>query len=166
MGSNSGRRKALLQKGIQLLELNAGISTKVSSIYKTAPWGFTHSCYFYNITLEMNTPWKPLELLKKINQIELLCGRVRDGNQYVSRTLDIDILFYDKLVLNCRELTIPHPLLHLRRFVLVPLSEIASSHLHPVLNASISQLLVECKDKSSVVKLSTNYSKFSSAKLK
>lgn len=147
LGSNSGNREEELFTAKQLIEEELGEVTRFSALYETAPWGFQCQEYFFNMAIELQTSLQPHHLMHKILQIEFRLGRLRfPDKQWVSRTIDIDILFYNDLILNDDTLTIPHKLLQERKFALVPLNEIAPDLLHPVFMKKISKLLAECKD--------------------
>lgn len=146
-GSNQGNRSKNLQKAVSYLDDLAGEVSKCSPVFESPAWGFDHPTPFLNQALELKTSLSPDELLKSILQIEEKCGRLRaEGGGYEARTLDIDILFFDDLVIDTAELTIPHPRLHLRRFALLPLSLIAGELIHPTLDKPISELLMACPD--------------------
>ncbi len=125
----------------------------VSSVYETEPWGFSHPTPFLNQLIISQTLLSPGEVISMVLEIESNLGRQRREGEYSERTIDIDILFYDDLVINSKELIIPHPRLHERRFALEPLAELEPEFLHPVFNKTISRLLVECPDKNKAIKL-------------
>ena len=129
-----------------------GIVTNASSMYKTAPWGNTNQQDFLNQVLELQTEVTPENVLETILQIEQEMGRTR-LYKWEPRIIDIDILFASDVVMQTPELAIPHPLLHERRFTLVPLCEIAPEFIHPVLHKTIRQLLDVCNDDSLVEKM-------------
>ncbi len=117
-----------------------------SPIYKTQSWGFHATGDFLNRVVKINTQLSPDALLKWVLDAEEKLGRIREKKKYASRSIDIDILFYENLVLNLKDLVIPHPRLHLRNFTLVPLNDIAPDWQHPVLKKSVSELLYQSKD--------------------
>lgn len=154
LGSNIGDRQLALQRAEKEISFQAGKIVHRSSVYETAPWGFESSDLFLNQVVEINTVMQAPELLICLQNIETSMGRVRDHQGYRSRIIDLDILFYKDLILDGQDLVLPHPRLHLRRFVLKPLNEIAPGLIHPVFKKSIQQLLKECKDPLVVEKFS------------
>ncbi len=146
LGSNMGNREAKLSEAVSCIEENIGTIVKSSSVVETEPWGFESDSKFLNSAVEVDTKLTPSGVLGAILMIEARLGRVRSEKQYSSRVIDIDILFYDDLIMNEISLKIPHPLLHKRKFVLVPLNEIVPDFVHPVLKESISSLLMHCDD--------------------
>lgn len=123
-----------------------------SSVYKTEPWGNKNQQDFLNQVLEVQTLLSPQDLLLQIFSIEQTMGRNR-LQKWEPRVIDIDILFYGSLILDTPNLNIPHPLLHERRFTLLPLSEIAPQFKHPIKLQTIDELLISCPDKSLVEKM-------------
>ncbi len=153
-GSNLDDRSFYLQQAIKLIRERVGVVTAQSSVYESEPWGYTSSNSFYNQLIVVETKFNPQDVLRQLQEIEHQLGRVRDrGKKYIDRTLDLDILFYDDLVLNSEGLVIPHPEVANRRFVLVPLAELFPENIHPVLRKTFAQLLEFCPDKGNVFKL-------------
>jgi len=152
LGSNLGDRKKQMDEALDLIPEMIGEVTKRSSFYETEPWGFSSEEFFLNIAMQTLTSLSPEEVMRKIDEIEKRFGRERSDSGYSSRTMDIDILFYDDLVLDQDILKIPHPMLKDRRFVLVPLNEIAHELIHPVFLKTIGELLQDCTDTKDVRK--------------
>ncbi|WP_242928575.1 2-amino-4-hydroxy-6-hydroxymethyldihydropteridine diphosphokinase [Pontibacter vulgaris] len=146
LGGNLGNRTAYLQQARESIAADVGTISRSSGLYETAAWGKTDQPAFLNQVLEVKTELTPEQVLQRINAIEHELGRIRQEH-WGARVIDIDILFYDSLVLQTQRLTIPHPQLHLRRFTLMPIAELAPELVHPVLGQSISQLLKSCADK-------------------
>lgn len=144
-GGNIGNRLDYLNKAKEKIEKSCGLVLQQSSIYETAAWGKEDQQAFLNQALKIKTQLTPQELLKAILQIEATLGRKRDV-KYGPRTIDIDILFFNNEIINEQGLTIPHPEMQNRRFVLVPLNEIAPNKIHPVFQKTISRMLAECPD--------------------
>jgi 2-amino-4-hydroxy-6-hydroxymethyldihydropteridine diphosphokinase len=145
-GGNIGDRRLTLQTALKLIHEKLGKVLASSRIFETAPWGFDHDTPFLNQAVLIETLLSPHDLLAGILEMEQGMGRVREGEQWKERLIDIDILFYDNLVMIDKHLHIPHPHLHKRRFALVPMADINESMVHPVLSKSIRQLLTECPD--------------------
>lgn len=145
LGSNQGDRLLYIQKAIEQLAYRGSI-LQVSSIYETTAWGNTLQANFLNCVLEIETTLCAESLLLEIFDIEASLGRQRKG-KWQPRTIDIDILYFGSQVVKNDLLKIPHPFLPQRRFVLVPLNEVAPDFLHPVLQKTNRVLLRECPDK-------------------
>jgi len=153
LGSNQGDSKALILKAKQMLEIKLGRCVNASSLYESEAWGFKSETAFLNQVLIYRTIIKPQSILQIALEIEKELGRIRITKGYASRTMDIDLLFYDQEIIQEANLQIPHPRLHLRRFSLEPLAEIMPDFIHPELNKTISDLLKSCKDNSKIIKL-------------
>jgi 2-amino-4-hydroxy-6-hydroxymethyldihydropteridine diphosphokinase len=150
LGTNLGDREANLKTAVGSIIKNIGTVVRISSVYETEPWGFRTEDLFLNMVVETETGLKPSGLLGRILMIEAEMGRLRGGKGYSSRIIDLDILLYGETIMDTKSLVIPHPKFHERRFVLVPLCEIAPVLVHPVLKKSIKTLLKECPDKGKV----------------
>ncbi|MDR1847279.1 MAG: 2-amino-4-hydroxy-6-hydroxymethyldihydropteridine diphosphokinase [Bacteroidales bacterium] len=141
IGSNLGERKQNIIAACDLLERKLGKILAKSSIIETKPWGFESNDLFLNAVIVIETDKTPLEALEICFQIERNLGRVRsNATTYQSRTIDLDILFCDDVIMSSNRLTIPHPLIIYRDFVLTPLKEIVPNFVHPVLKRKISDL--------------------------
>jgi len=150
LGGNRGDRLELLKSAKTQIAQRIGKIEKESSVYETEPWGFEDASLFLNQLLEIQTDMEAERLLEIALSIEASLGRHRSEQGYTGRTMDIDILFYNSLVLSSKKLSIPHPRVHLRRFALEPLNEIAKDLRHPILDKSMSELLTECQDQQRV----------------
>ncbi|MDY6893598.1 MAG: 2-amino-4-hydroxy-6-hydroxymethyldihydropteridine diphosphokinase [Chloroflexota bacterium] len=139
LGSNLGDRRKNLKLAIERLSQNLIIKKK-SSVYETEPVGYEEQPLFLNMVISVITRFKPLELLHFIKQVEAELGR-KPSFRNAPRLIDIDILFYENIVLQTDELTIPHQLMTERAFVLAPLSEIAPDLVHPVSQTTVADLL-------------------------
>jgi 2-amino-4-hydroxy-6-hydroxymethyldihydropteridine diphosphokinase len=152
LGSNLGDSKKYISNAIVAIAKKIGLVQAKSALYQTAAWGKLDQPEFINQVIEVKTKLSPQLLLKYILEIEKMLGRER-LEKWGARTIDIDILFYDHQIIKELDLIIPHPFLHVRRFTLMPLSEIAPELRHPVLLKNISQLLNELDDDLSVKKI-------------
>lgn len=143
LGSNMGNRTAYLQDALDRLTC-AGKVTAVSPVFETAPLGFLDQPLFLNAACALMTTLSPYDLLDTVKTIESKVGRI---STFLNgpREIDIDILFFDHLQIDTPELTIPHPRMHERAFVLIPLSIIAPDEIHPVLGTSIRSLANKLK---------------------
>jgi 2-amino-4-hydroxy-6-hydroxymethyldihydropteridine diphosphokinase len=146
LGTNLGDRETKLNEALEKLNYSAGNVISSSAIYETEPWGFQAETMFLNMVVSLRTRLTPDMLLKRLKKIETELGRKRTGEGYTSRTIDIDILLYEDLIINKPDLKVPHPLIRERKFVLVPLCDIAADLVHPVFKKTFAVLLKECKD--------------------
>ena len=130
-----GEREVMLDRARTLIEHHCGKIIKTSSVYETEPWGFEADTPFLNQALLVDTPLLPEALLNCCLRVETALGRKRpttSGSTYTSRNIDIDVLFYEEEVCSTQTLTLPHPHLHLRKFALEPLAEVAPKWIHPL----------------------------------
>lgn len=155
LGSNLGDRILNIRNASGQISNEIGQWLKASSFYETEPWGNKNQGMFLNRILKFRCSEKPDVLLEKLLSIEISLGRQRDGEVYSARTIDIDILLYGDIILSDNNLKIPHPRLHLRNFVLVPLAEIEPDLVHPVFNMSIRELLSVSPDNLNVTIFNT-----------
>lgn len=148
LGSNISDGRNYLLEAVSIIENTIGEIVAKSSIYCSPPWGYNSINEYKNQVIIVETNLNPFELLHSILSIETSLGRVRNPNAttYEDRTLDIDILLFDNLIVSQEILEIPHPRMHLRKFCLVPLAEICPEWIVPTFNKSIIQLLQECED--------------------
>ena len=145
LGGNLGDRRLNLEKAKSEIINRIGEVLEFSSLYETEAWGVHDQPDFLNQVLLVNTNLSPEELLFSCLEIEKKLGRVRKVH-WGERLIDIDILFIEDKIINTQRLTVPHPEVQNRRFTLQPLCELASDFIHPVLNANIEKLLMDCVD--------------------
>ncbi len=155
LGSNIGNRYKFIKDAITIIKSNKQIKViHCSSIFETEPWGMIEQGEFLNCVIKIKTDIPPVELIKKMKEIETTLGRNKK-EMWGEREIDIDILFYDDLVYSDEEINIPHMEMHNRRFVLVPMCEIAPDFVHPAFDKKIIELLENTSDKS-IVKIYKN----------
>lgn len=128
------------------IEEFVGHIEKISSVYETEPWGILNQPTFYNQVLEIQTEQSPHDLLTSLQGIEHKVGKIKLG-KWRERLIDIDIIYYDQLLIDDEKLTLPHPEIQNRRFTLVPMCELNAEFVHPVLNKPQKELLAICPDK-------------------
>ena len=150
LGTNVGKRLYHIRLALEKLKKDIFVE-KLSSLYLTEPVGIEDKRWFVNCVLQGKTKMSPRELLEYLMQIEKKMGRVRGKKE--RRTIDLDILFYGEKVIEEKDLIIPHPRLHERRFVLLPLAEIEPNLKHPLLKKSVEQLLLELSNAQQVEKI-------------
>ena len=149
LGSNLGDRLSNIQQAVSSLAMSNRIKIlKTSSFYETEPWGNKNQEWFINAALALDTDMSPEELLEFCQNIEVQLGRVRKENEkWSQRAIDIDILMYDdRVILIENKLKVPHPLMHLRAFVLVPMLEVKADLVHPVFQKTISDMYDELEN--------------------
>jgi 2-amino-4-hydroxy-6-hydroxymethyldihydropteridine diphosphokinase len=151
LGSNMGNSKASLSKAAVQIEKQIGIVTRQSGLYSTAAWGNTKQPDFLNQVIIVKTKLSALQTMQTILSIEKKMGRTRTVKN-APRVIDIDILFFNKEIIEQEYLSIPHPQIQNRRFVLVPLNQLSPNLMHPVLNKTVHQLLINCPDRLNVKK--------------
>lgn len=150
LGSNLGARLENLSRAVEEIKTIANVDA-ISSIYETEPVGMDSGILFYNMVVGIHTPNDPPLLLTQLRKIERKLGR-KHSVQYEPRTIDIDILLYKGLAYEDHTVTVPHPGIQHRRFVLEPLCEIAPTAIHPSLEKTIASLLRSCNDTHRVIK--------------
>ncbi len=150
LGSNIGDKSENIRQALKLIDqINSVSVKKVSSFYETEPVGYEDQDWFVNAVAEIEADLSPEALLDTLKKIEKFIGR-KDRIRWGPREIDVDILFYDQMIINTPHLIIPHPRLHERAFVLVPLAEIAKDFVHPIMNKTITELLGEIKSQKTV----------------
>lgn len=152
LGGNVGDKSKIFEETRKQVGNRIGTITKRSSVYVTESWGFD-SELFWNQAIISETTLNPHEILEQTQDIETIMGRTRNSMQYEARTIDIDLLFYNDLVLNTPDLILPHPKMGDRKFVLIPLNEIAPDKRHPVSGLSVQEMLRLCTDQLKVERI-------------
>jgi 2-amino-4-hydroxy-6-hydroxymethyldihydropteridine diphosphokinase len=152
LGGNLGDKSKIFEETRKLIGERIGLITRRSSVYVTEPWGF-ESELFWNQALVVTTTLNPNEILRLTQTIERIMGRIKKSDYYEARVMDIDLLFYNDLILKTSSLTLPHPKIEDRRFVLVPLNEIAPDKCHPVSGMKVHDMLRLCSDQLKVEQL-------------
>nr|WP_199083053.1 2-amino-4-hydroxy-6-hydroxymethyldihydropteridine diphosphokinase [Pedobacter sp. ASV19] len=153
LGSNLGERHQLITDAIDYLKKEVGVVIGISSFYETAAWGKEDQPSFLNVAVELETRFPAMDVLKKILSIEKELGRVRH-EKWGARLIDIDLILYGNEIIDVPDrLQVPHPQMQFRKFVLVPLAEIAGDVVHPVLGVKISEILISLADNLPVIKV-------------
>ena len=158
-GSNIEPRSNYLAQAEKKIEEKIGKIVDCSSIYESEPWGFEAEIAFLNQVLVVETNLSSFEILGRIHSIEKRLGRTRNGKVYLSRTIDIDILYIENEIIETKELTVPHPRLHERKFTLLPLAEVAGKFKHPILKKTNDELLSKVNDQNRVWKVGVGKSR-------
>lgn len=156
LGANLGDPILQIREACTLLALQLGKIIAISSIYESEAWGVTEQPLFYNQVLILETEMLPLACLACTQEIEVKLGRVR-AEKWGARVIDIDILYFNNAIINTEVLTVPHPYIHLRNFTLLPLVEVASNYIHPLLNKTNEQLALNSEDKLGVRKTNSKH---------
>jgi 2-amino-4-hydroxy-6-hydroxymethyldihydropteridine diphosphokinase len=151
LGSNMGNSQKQLSKSILLIEKQIGKLLRQSGLYSTAAWGNTNQPDFLNQVIMVETELSAIQTMQTILNIEKKMGRLRTVKN-APRIIDIDILFFNKEIIDREYLNIPHPQIQNRRFALVPLNQLSPNLKHPVLKKTVHQLLIHCPDKLNVKK--------------
>ena len=149
LGGNVGDKSKIFKETKKLINDRIGLITKQSSVYATEPWGFV-SDLFWNQAIIAETTLDPFEILQQSQAIEKSMGRIKLSDNYEARTIDIDLLFYDDLQVSTPNLAIPHPKMSERKFVLIPLNDIAPEKIHPGSGLTVHEMLLKCQDQLSV----------------
>ena len=151
LGSNLGNRQENLNLACARISEIIGTIVAQSSIYETAAWGLKEQNDFLNLVICIKTEYEAPEVLTKVLAVEQSMGRIREV-KWGARTIDIDILYYNDEIIKLNYLTVPHPFIQERRFVLTPLAEVAPDFVHPQLKQTNATLLADCTDTSEVIK--------------
>lgn len=151
LGSNMGNSRASMAKAVNHIEKRIGKVIRQSSLYSTAAWGNTSQPDFLNQVIVVETKLTASDVMQTILGIEEKMGRIRTVKN-APRVIDIDILFFNREIINMPDLTVPHPRIQNRRFVLVPLNQLSPNLKHPVVHETVHQLLIHCPDTLNVKK--------------
>ena len=153
IGGNLGEREANLEEALEFIDFNLGDVITSSGVYESEPWGMTDVPNFLNQVVQIQSELTNDELVQEIHELEEFFGRERSDQGYVSREMDVDVLFIDQEIIETDTLRVPHPRMVERRFVLTPMAEIAPELVHPELKKNIQELLASCADKGQVTRL-------------
>lgn len=151
LGSNMGNSRSQLQKAMGFIKKQVGPLSRLSALYQTAAWGNTNQPDFLNQVIVVETKLDAAQTMRTLLEIEKRMGRIRTVKN-APRIIDIDILFFNKAIINQTDLVIPHPQIQNRRFVLAPLNELSPNFKHPVLKRSVHDLFIHCPDQLNVKK--------------
>lgn len=155
-GSNAPQKELLLARAAEILAESVGPIVARSEVCYSEPWGFSSEEEFANEALVLESELEPLQVLDRALECEQRVGRNRKaelqekaltGEQYASRVIDVDVIFYDSEQISLPRLEVPHPRVHLREFALVPLSQVVGQYQHPTLGKSVSELVAELKNR-------------------
>ena len=149
LGSNLGRRKKNLDNAISHLKFEVGNITNISKVYESEPWGLKNQNFFLNQVIELKTSISPQNLLICCKNIENKMGRTK-SIKWGERKIDIDILYFSKIIIKEKNLTIPHPLIQDRKFVLIPLNDLNKDFIHPIFKKTNHEILKNSKDTSKI----------------
>lgn len=155
LGSNIGDRLTNLREAVRFIDQTVGKIARCSKVWETEPWGYNSPNSFYNAVCVCHNHDRRdiFSVMDQLLQIEQIMGRMRNKtNTYEDRIIDLDLIAFDDLVLKLDNITIPHPKMHLRKFVLLPLEQIYPSWYHPVLKKTVRELISECPDNTVVQK--------------
>ena len=153
IGSNLGDSRKNCTEAIKIIEAHPNCEVlKISSFYSTEPVGVENQNWYTNAAIAIKTSLNAEDLIKLLLGIEEGMGRIRTGKRWEARTIDLDILLFGDEIINRKNLKVPHPLMHKRRFVMVPITDIAPENIHPVLGKSMAQILSEIPDKEQPLK--------------
>jgi len=158
LGSNLGNREENLKTALGVINSRCGNVQRISRIYETPPWGFEADQQFLNLCAAVETNLNPKELLSVFLEIEKEMGRIRqNSDSYTSRPIDIDIISFGERIVETDVLSIPHPRMEMRKFVLLPLQEIAPDFHHPKTAKTIQQIIADCQDVTTVKLYESKY---------
>jgi len=153
LGGNIGDKRANFKQVREIIAAQFGNILEESSLYETPPWGFCSENYFWNQAMCIETEFEADEMLLRFKEIEKSFGQKSMDERYTDRAMDLDILYFGNVVIESEVITIPHPRIQERKFVLIPLVEIAPDFIHPCLQKTNFELLEQCKDRSVVKKI-------------
>lgn len=153
IGTNTGNRIQNLKKAITEINARLGKIEKISSVYESEPWGFESENWFYNMLVVLNASVDPLHLIEKLLEIERSMGRIRNKNGYSDRCIDLDVILCNEFTICSKNIILPHPHMHKRLFVLLPLQELMPQWVHPFFKKNTDELIRICEDKSRIKRI-------------
>lgn len=153
IGTNIGNRIQNLKQAITEINTHLGKIEMISSVYESEPWGFESEHWFFNMLAVLKTSLEPQSLIEKLLEIESSMGRERNKNGYSDRCIDLDVILCDEFTICSKNIILPHPQMHKRLFVLLPLQELMPKWVHPIFKKNADELIRICEDKSKIQRI-------------
>lgn len=155
IGTNIGNRLLNIKTAIDEIKINLGEVINISAVYESEPWGFISKNWFYNAIIILKSNIYPQQLIEKLLEIEKTMGRERNEKGYVDRCIDLDVILCENFTICSKNITLPHPKMQERLFVLLPLYEVLPQWIHPRLKKNIYEMIQDCEDKGIIKRIKT-----------